>query len=118
MLAKSLKNIDMRPTALVPVITSMWRAIEPVTKRGGTGAGSASDAVDGALAVMASLSAVREPSATHKLQPRDLPALVGVHGQSARLGEGHAIPPKGAVHAYTLLPARSGFRGRGPRPWG
>src|SRR6516162_7855973 len=68
MLAKSLKKIDMRPTALVPVITRMWRAIEPVTNRGGTGIGSASDAVDGLLAGMGSLSAVLEPSATHKLQ--------------------------------------------------
>ena len=38
MLAKSLKKIAIRPTALVPVITRMWRGIEPVTKRGGAAA--------------------------------------------------------------------------------
>ena len=54
MLAKSLKKIDISPTALVPVITRMWRAIEPVTRRGsGAGAGSATSAGGVAEAGMA-----------------------------------------------------------------
>ena len=38
MVAKSLTKMAIRPTAPVPVITRMWRAIEPVTKRGRGGA--------------------------------------------------------------------------------
>ena len=35
MVAKSLTKMAISPTAPVPVITRMWRAMEPVTKRGG-----------------------------------------------------------------------------------
>ena len=38
MVAKSLTKMAISPTAPVPVITRMWRAMEPVTKRGGGGA--------------------------------------------------------------------------------
>src|SRR5262245_13106797 len=83
MLAKSLKKIDMRPTALVPVITKMWRPIEPVTKRG-PGPGWGRDAVDGVLAPMGSLSAVRGPCAT-QIASGPLPASVGSVDQTRAL---------------------------------
>ena len=35
MLAKSPTKIAIRPTALVLVMTRMWRVIDPVTNRGG-----------------------------------------------------------------------------------
>ena len=38
MVAKSLTKMAISPTAPVPVITKMWRAMEPVTKRGAGGA--------------------------------------------------------------------------------
>jgi hypothetical protein len=67
MLAKSLKKIAIKPTALVPVMTKMWRAIEPLTKRGcRTGAGSEMSAGGVAEAGMGGLSMVRAPLATAK----------------------------------------------------
>ena len=77
MLAKSLKKIDISPTALVPVITRMWRAIEPVTRRGsGAGAGSATSAGGVAEAGMGGLSTLGAPLATAKSSDgADWPAL-------------------------------------------
>jgi hypothetical protein len=64
MLAKSPTKIAISPTALVPVITRMWRKIGPETKRAGGDdpwAGSFAGVVvaEGVLADMARLSSPR-----------------------------------------------------------
>src|SRR5262245_48979535 len=116
MVAKSLTKMAISPTAPVPVITTMWRAMDPVTKRG---AGARMAAGGDAETDMGRLWRLGAGLATPIRcgRSRAIDAREPVHKVAAVM-YGRGPPWEDPDHADTILRSRRLLAGVAHRPRG